>query len=285
MKKIGLIDHYLDNWHANNLPRWLLDETGGEYQICYAWGSLSESNPRPNGECTKNSVMWCAEHNIELCRDAAEVVEKSDVIMVLSPNNPEMHPELCRDAFKSGKRTYVDKTFATDAKAARMLIDMANEGNTPMFSTSALRFSTELQNVKREGLKVISSRGPNSYDIYSIHQIEMLVSLFGPDFTRVMAVGDMTAPALVIEFSGGRYATMGHFGGQCSFNMALSYDDGEHVLINECSDYFPNFVHELIDFFETGDIKAPYEETLAVIAIRELGFKALQNPGVWFDRV
>jgi len=284
MKKIGLIDHYLDNWHANNLPRWLLDETGGEYQICYAWGSLPEGTVKPNGEGAKPSDVWCKEHGIELCANAAEVVEKSDVIMVLSPNNPEMHPELCRDAFKSGKRTYVDKTFATDAKAARMLIDMAKEGNTPMFSSSALRFSTELKDVDRKGIKVISSRGPNSYDIYSIHQIEMLVSLMGPNFTRVMGIGDMESPALVIEFEGGRYATMGHFGGQCSFNMAISYENGEKKLIDECSDYFPNFVHDLIDFFETGDVKAPYEETVAVIAIRELGFKALANPGVWFDK-
>ncbi|NLD87897.1 MAG: Gfo/Idh/MocA family oxidoreductase [Clostridiales bacterium] len=284
MKKIGLIDHYLDNWHANNLPRWLKDEAGDKYKICYAWGSLPMGTMKPNGEGAKPSALWCAEQGIELCSSAAEVVEKSDVLLVLAPNNPETHPELCRDAFASGKRTYVDKTFATDAAAAKALIEAAKAGNTPMFSSSALRFSTELKDVERKGLKIINSRGPGSYDIYSIHQIEMIVALFGPEFERVMAIGDETAPALVIEFSGKRFATIGHFGWQCPFNMALAYENGEHTLIKECSDYFPNFVHELVDFFETGDIKVPFEETIAVIAIRELGAKALRNPGVWFER-
>ncbi|HOJ10194.1 MAG TPA: Gfo/Idh/MocA family oxidoreductase [Clostridiales bacterium] len=283
MKKIGLIDYYLDNWHASNLPKWLDDETHGEYKICYAWGSLNPDGSESGKECCKPSEVWCAEHNIELVSSAAEVVEKSDVLMVLAPNNPEQHEELCREALASGKRTYVDKTFAPDVATAKRIFDMARAGGTPMFSSSALRFSSELKDIKREGICVISSRGSGVYQIYSIHQIEMLVSLMGPDAKRVMAIGNEAAPALAIEFSGGRFATMGHFGWECPFNLAITYDSSENVLVRECTSFFPNFVHELVDFFETGSIKAPEKETIAVIGIREKGFEALKNPGVWIS--
>ena len=41
--KIGLIDKYLDEWHANNLPTWLRDETDDIEEI-YAY----EMMPSPN---------------------------------------------------------------------------------------------------------------------------------------------------------------------------------------------------------------------------------------------
>ena len=41
-------------------------------------------------------------------------MEKSDCLLVLSPDNCEMHEELCQIPLRSGKRTYVDKTFAPD---------------------------------------------------------------------------------------------------------------------------------------------------------------------------
>lgn len=152
-----------------------------------------------------------------------------------------------------------------------------------MFSSSALRFSKELKNVDRDNIRVISSRGPNGYNTYSIHQIEMLVALLGPDVKRVMAIGNNSAPAMVVEFAGGRFGTFGHFGGSCPFTLAISYDNGTNAVFPNCSDFFPNFVHELVDFFRTGEIKAPERETIAVIGIREKGFEALNNPGVWID--
>ena len=284
MKKVGLIDHYLDNWHANHLPVWLEEETHGEYVICYAWGS---HDPAVAGravegrEAHRTSAEWCEAYGVELCANAAEVVEKSDVLMVLAPNNPEMHEILCKEALASGKRTYVDKTFAPDVATAKRIFAMAEAGNTPMFSSSALRFSRELPDVKREGIRTIQSRGGGLYKIYSIHQIEMLVVLMGANAKRVMALGTEEAPQLVIEFEGGRYATWGHF--NCGFGMDIRYDGGDALNIPTCSDFFPLFIHELIDFFENGNIKAPSAETLAVIGIREAGFEALTKPGCWVD--
>jgi len=285
MIKIGIIDHYLDNWHANNLPGWLKDETGDRYKICYGYGSYSpQDGKKPKtSEAARSSETWCRDMGVELCASPAEVVEKSDVIMVLAPNSPEQHVELSRDAMASGKRTYIDKTFATDVKMAREIFAMAEAGHTPMFSTSALRFSNEIPGIRREGLRTLQSYGGGVYEIYAIHQIEMIVVLMGTAATRVMALGTMAAPQLVVEFEGGRYATWGHL--NCDFGMKLRYDDGEAVNVPAFTNFFPNFVRELVDFFETGVPKVQMAETLAVIGIREAGFEALKTPGVWVNVV
>lgn len=283
MKKIGIIDHYLDNWHANHLPEWLENETKGAYRICYAYGSLSPvDGEQPEGhERHRSSATWCREMGVELCASPTEVVEKADVLMVLAPNSPEQHVSLSRDALASGKRTYIDKTFAPDVKTAKEIFAMAENGRAPMFSSSALRFSAELLAVNRAGIRTIQSRGGGIYKIYAIHQLEMIVVLMGTEARRVMALGTEDAPQLVVEFSGGRYATWGHF--DCDFGMAIGYDGGKKLVVPEFTNFFPNFVHELVDFFETGAVKAEKAETLAVIGIREAGVAALANPGVWVE--
>ena len=117
MKKIGFIDCYLSNWHANNYPAWIresCEERGLEYELAYAWAEV-EVSPRDN----KTTDQWCAENNVVRCNSIEEICEKSDVLFILAPTNPEKHLEYAKIALKYGKRTYIDKTFAPNyAEAA-----------------------------------------------------------------------------------------------------------------------------------------------------------------------
>ena len=109
MKKIGFIDYYLDEWHANNYPKFIKDAVGDEFVIAYAYGEIDKPDGKTNRE-------WADSFGVELLGSIDEVVEKSDVLIVLSPDNPERHWELCQKPFRSGKRVYVDKTFAPSKK-------------------------------------------------------------------------------------------------------------------------------------------------------------------------
>ena len=130
-----------------------------------------------------------------------EVIEKSDVLVVLSPDNPEMHEELCDLPLQSGKLCYVDKTFAPDKAAAERIFANAKAHGTKCYSSSALRFSAELNEIDTESICKIYSEGPGTYEIYSIHQIEPIVRLMNARAKRVMFTGDEKHPAMVIEFA------------------------------------------------------------------------------------
>ena len=281
MKKIGLIDFNLDNWHAIKLPGWLKDVKNGEYVITHAWGSYPLDGKLEGYPDRTPAAQWCAERDIILCGSPEEVVENCDYLMVLSPDNPEYHEELCKVPLASGKRVYVDKTFAPDVATAKRIFDMAEAGGSLMFSSSALRFSEELKDVRTDDISVINTRGGGIFEIYSIHQIEMIVKLMNAKALRVMAIGTKEAPACVIEFEGGKYATMGLFK-SAPFSVA-NYKDGTDKYSPSCSRYLENFVEELVDFFETGDIKAAKEQTIDVIGIRETALKAFETPGVWVE--
>lgn len=277
MKKIGFIDHFIDEWHANNYPQFIADATGGEYKICYAYAETE-----PEGKMTTDE--WCAKFGAERCDSIEELCEKSDVIIVASPDNPERHWDLCQIPLRSGKRVYVDKTFSLHKEEAARLMKLAEDNNTPVCSSSALRFSAELEGIDRDGICFISSRGPGNFDTYAIHQIEPICMLMGSKVKRMMSVGAGKYESMVIEFENDRRVVMTHYGWTgVDFSMNINYEDGRTVVVPQMSDYFPRFIKAMCNYFDTGVVLAAHDETIAIMGIIEAGNKALANPGVWVE--
>lgn len=274
MKKVGFIDYYLNEWHADNYPEFLEKETNGEYKVCYGYGEID----CPFGMTNKD---WCEKYGVELCSTIEEVIEKSDVLVVLAPDNPETHERLCEKPLASGKRTYVDKTFAPDKATAERIFANADAHGTPCYTTSALRFAANYQALKKEGIKNIHSFGPGNTEIYSIHQIEPIVLMMGTDAKTVTFTGDCKYPSFVIEFEGDRFAEFTMKGD--AFDMQIAYEDGEFQHIQADGNFWDSFTTELVDFFENGTVKVDHKETMAVMAIREAAIKSLEKPWTKID--
>ena len=276
MKKIGFIDYYLDEYHAENYPAWIREASGGEFEVCYAYADIESPKGRTNKE-------FCRDLGIELLSSIEEVVEKSDCLMVLSPDNPENHERLCGIPLKSGKPTYVDKTFAVDRETALRIIDVAKLSGTPFFSTSALRFSKEYATLEKKGIEAISSRGPGSFEVYAIHQLEPVICLMGFEVEKIMYIGAPSTPSFVLKFSNNRYATITQLGWECDFSLAINYENDKAVVIQGASDFYQQFIVQLVDFFRTGIPKVPAEETLQIMTILEYGKKAMEVPDQWIE--
>ena len=274
--KIGLIDYFLDQYHADNYPKWIKKASDGQLEVTCAYAKTD----KPGG---KTNAAFCREQGITLLPDIASVIDRSDCLIVMSPDNPEMHEELCRLPLGSGKPTYVDKAFAPDSAAAARLIAVAQGSGTPFFSSSALRFAKEYTALERNGIESVHSRGPGSFDNYGIHQIEPIVSLLGHDVRKIMYIGTKNTPAFVMRFRDGRCAAMSQLGWECGFGMAVNYDDGHAALPQAESDFYAQFILKMVEFFKDGIPKVAAQETLGVITILEYGKKAMQTPDIWID--
>lgn len=273
MKRIGLIDYYLDQYHAENYPHWIREASDGDMEVAYAWAKIDKPDGKSNAQC-------CQETGVTLLSSPEEVIERSDCLIVMSPDHPEMHEELCRLPLASGKLTYVDKTFAPDRATALRLIRMAKEGNTPFFTSSALRFAREYEAIERDRIEAIHSRGPGA-DTYLIHQLEPIISLMGPQVKKIMYVGVGDTPALVLRFRDGRVATIAQLGWECDFSLAVNYRGDHALVIQGASDFYQRFIKEMVGFFRDGIPRVKPEETLQVITILEYSKKAAQQPDVW----
>ena len=277
MVKVGFIDYYLDEWHANNYPAWIAQRLDGKYKVCYAYGVID--SPHPGGLTNR---QWAEKYGIELLDSMEAVIEKSDVLVVLGPDNPETHEMLTDLPLKSGQPTYVDKTFAVDKAAAERIFANAHAHNTSCYSTSALRFSSELGQIDKQSVDKLYTEGPGSYEIYSIHQIEPIVALMETPAEKVMFLGDDRHPAMVIAFADGRTAQMHQCPG-LSFRLTAVDRENNARALTVNSDFFGNFIDNLVQFFETGEIPVPHGQTVQVIAIREAGLKAMKAPFTWVD--
>ena len=271
---IGFIDYFLDEWHANNYPRWIAEASGGAMTVTRAYALID--SPR-GGRTTE---QWCRDMGIARAGSVEEIVDLCDGLIVLSPDNCEMHEQLCQIPLRSGKPTYVDKTFAPDCAAAKRIFDLAEAHGTPCYSTSALRFADEYQNLGE--VDHISSWGPNDFEIYAIHQIEPVAMLMKGRARRVMALKGRAWYTLTVEFDGGRAATITGFEAGSPFMMNVTGPDGANV-VTVTSDFFHQFIVRLVEFFRDPRLIVPHDETLQIMAIRGAGLKALEAPGTWVE--
>lgn len=278
MKKIGFIDYYISEWHANNYPAWLksiCESKDFEYDVCYGWAEkdISDFDGR-------DTDTWCKDFGVERCATIAELCEKSDNIIILSPSNPEKHLAYVEEAFKSGKRTYVDKTFAPDFATAKKIFDISEKYGTAFFSTSALRYADELQNFI--GVDNISIKGGGSnLDEYVIHQVELAVKVLGVGAKKVMLTKNGEEDLINITYDDNRTAQL-HYKEDYGFELATKTVDGKKEE-TVSSDFFMTLMDKILTFFETGETDFKGEQTLEVMKIREAIIKAEANPNTWIE--
>lgn len=269
MKKIGFIDYYLSEWHANNYPAWIRELNRG-YEIAYAWGEeeISPVDGRSSGE-------WCKEFGVTLCKTAEEVCEKSDVIVILAPSDPQVHLRLAERVLPFGKPTYIDKTFAPDVATAEKIFALAQRYQTPMFSTSALRYAAETDG---DYSRVLTQGGGRSAEEYIIHQAEMIVKMLGTGAESVTAFPLAGAVAFRIGYGNGRQGGM-LYASSLPFTLTVQKDGEKERTVPVKSAFFPALMAEILTFFDTGIPPVSKDETLEVMALRQTALRALGAPG------
>ena len=272
MKKIGFIDLYIDEWHANNYPKWFREAPrAGEFELGYAW----EEKPLEGGRPLET---WCRDFGMTPARNIEEVIEKSDCLCVLAPSNPEVHERLADLPLRSGKPLYIDKPFADNKAAAERMFALAEQHGTPLMSSSALRFGDELLTGKVREMKptlFCTTGGGRSFDEYGIHQLEMIVSVMGAQVREVKLSGDPGKLAITLEYENGNLATMAY---APSMRYTVTATDGKTTeSYPALKNTFPNLIAAMMDFFATRECIIPREQTVGIAGLLERCVSLLHN--------
>ena len=273
MKKIGFVDYFISEWHANNYPAWIdriAAEMGVDYKVAYAWAEL-ETSPVDG----VNTAEWCEKFGAEPCATIDELCEKSDVIVILSPSNPETHLRYAEAVLKHGKRTYIDKTFAPDSAVAKEIFAIGEKYGTPFFSTSALRYATELDAVDAPDSLLVTGGGSNLPE-YFIHLGEMVVKKMGA-IKSVKAIANGSQWIIQAKTASGKDATM-IWGASMPYGAYMT-KSGKETWKSLKSPFFDGLIADMLNFFETGKASFDCAETLEVIALRDAALAAVKNPG------
>jgi predicted dehydrogenase len=148
----------------------------------------------------------------ELCQSVDDACVDVDAVMVLS-GDPEEQPRQAAGALERGLPTFIDKPLASNVEACKAVFAQARRTGAPVFSGSGLRWSSELQNAKRdftegfsEPIEAIYVKVPNRVEQYGIHAVEMANIFLGADVRRVSAIQDDNRCAAILSYATGQTA-------------------------------------------------------------------------------
>lgn len=275
--KIGYIDYYLDDWHANHFTSMFRERSDGRFYVAYAYGMAA--NPITG----VTSKQWCDDHGAILCDTIQDVVEKSDVLFIAAPNNEELHPELARAALCSGKPTYIDKVMADSLAAASEMLELSRLHHTPCYSDSPLRHAVEYQALKNEHLISASFWGPKHNFEYGVHQLDPLLMLMKGSVKKVIVHTNNDWQHIVLQMEDGRNASYLCSGCEDTPYYTLVRMENETKVFTIESPFFDDFIDTILKFYESGQIPMDIQECLEVTAVIEAVEKAIRTPGCWVE--
>ncbi len=276
MKKIGFVDYYISEWHANNYPDFIADackKTGDEFEVAYAW---AEEYVSPVDG--RNTDQWCEDIGVQRCETIDELCEKSDYIVVLSPDNPEKHLEYAKAVLKHGKNTYIDKTFAPDYATAKAIFDEAEKYGTKFFSTSALRYADEYEGVDCGGGLIVTGGG-SKLDDYIIHILEIIATLIKSEPRSVKSTVQGRQVISNLTFADGMRASF-VYTPDSPFSISVCDKEGKTEYKVLTSDFFATLITEILKFFKTGVLPFDSVETLRIMKMRDAVLKSVENDGM-----
>lgn len=274
-KRIGIIG--LDAYHAAeftkvlNNPEHSAEFNGYRVTAAYPQGSkLLEKRIQKIPEYTK----VVQDLGVKVVHDMDELLEQVDAVMLCS-NDARVHLEQAMPVIERQKKLFIDKPFATNLEESIRIFDAAEKHETPIFTSSALRFIKSIRNLDRATCgKVLGAHTfspcsiePYLADLlwYGIHGIEMLFSVMGTGCKTVQrthteffdSVTGVWDDDRIGTFRGFRKAGSG-FGGTVFAAKSI-------FSLGGFEGYKP-LVKAVVDFFESGNPPVGRRETLEIIA-------------------
>ena len=217
---------------------------------------------------------------MQKCLTITEVAKKSDVLVILSPDNSEHHLKYAKEALKLGKPCYINKTFAPDVKTAKKIFNVAAQFNSTVFSSSSLRFAEEIENFNGDAISVITI-GPGDFETYSIHQIEMIVKIMGTGAEKVKMNLNTLSRSFLIRYHDGRTAVLNQVNNPLTPFAVGIEKDGKITYKNIESNYAKRLIDKILYLFDKNEPVVERNQTIEVISIIEAGLKSLSNVDKW----
>lgn len=282
--KIGFIDRHLNNYHANKFLSIFRDGKAGDGKV----EVVAAFETTPQGE-----EDWCTKNNVYKAISADEVVEKSDAIIVLAPDFTGEHLKLAEPALKSGKPTVLDKALSNNIEDAKKIVEMAKAHNTPIFSSSSLRFSVELETLLSlvgEGpYEGIVSRGFGRWREYAVHTIQPALRLLGGRVKRVIDTGSEGNHLITIENDQGKRAFIEIRECENQYQATpwqvgiLHHKNYEIATIKKFDEFYENLLKNAVKFIQTGESPVPVGEMLDEVVVEIAADRSFKEGGKWIE--
>jgi hypothetical protein len=226
-------------------------------------------------------------HGIKLYDSIEELVQNVDAIMIESVDG-RTHLEQARKVFPSRKPVFIDKPVAGSLRDAIEIYRLAKEMGVPVFSSSPLRYSPAVTQVRKAEIGKSTgafSYGPGTLEphhpdlfFYMIHASEVLFTVMGRGCERVSRTTAADADVVTGVWSDGRIGTMrGNRGGRAEYGLVAFGTTA--IAESKPSPSHPNLLAAVVEFFRTGVPPVSATDTLEIFAFMEAADESKRRGG------
>lgn len=286
--RIGIIG--LDTSHSPAFIKLLNgDDAPEEYKgykitAAYPYGSRTiESSLKRIPGYTEEAKNY----GVEIVGSITELLEKTDCIL-LETNDGNLHLEQAIEVMKTGKPMFIDKPVAAKLADALAIYMLADKYNTPVFSSSALRFVPRNQEL-RNGVhgKVIgadcyspATSEPSHPDFswYGIHGVETLYTIMGVGCKEVTRTSTEGTDVVTGLWNDGRIGTFrGLRDGKTDFGGTAFCE--KTIVPAGGYEGYTALLGEIIRFFKTKKVPVTKEETIEIFVFMEASNESKRRNG------
>lgn len=224
-----------------------------------------------------------------------QLIETCDCIL-LETNDGRLHLEQALKVFESGKPVFIDKPVAAQLEDVRKIYRAADDAGIPIFSSSGTRYLSKAQNVRNGSIGQVvgadtyspANYEPNHSDLYwyGIHGVELLYTALGSGCQRVRRFTTDKYDTVIGEWENGGIGTFrGILSGKTGYGGQAFGTEG----ISELGPWegYEALVETILEYFKTGKMPVPPEETLEIYTFMEAAKVSSENDGAWvaFDSI
>jgi len=255
-----------------------------EVEVVAAYPNGVEDNPASwnrVGEYTEQM----RKRGIRICDSIPELLQHVDVVL-LETVDGRPHLEQAKPVIAAGKRMFIDKPMAASLADVLEIFRLAREAGVPVWSSSSLRFSSGFQAARRGETfgKVLRCTAwspmhlePHHPDLfwYGIHGVETLFTIMGTGCKTVERVSQEKVRGIWADGREGIFEARSGYGaeveGTAGKGSAGKYEGYKPLVIEICQ------------FFKTGIVPIPEEETIEIFAFMEAADESKRLGGAPVD--
>jgi predicted dehydrogenase len=226
--------------------------------------------------------------HVEIVDSIDELLKRVDVVFLESVDG-RPHLEQVKPVLRAKKPVFIDKPVAGSLADAVEIYRLAKETGTPCFSSSSLRFSKGIREVRGNpkfgDVLGCDAYGPCSLEPhhpdlfwYGIHGVETLFTIMGPGCVSVTRVQTKNGEFVTGTWKDGRVGTFrGIRAGKTDYG-AMVFGTKSVGPSGGFTGYEP-LVVEICKFFVSGEPPVSAEETLEIYAFMEAADESKRRGG------
>jgi predicted dehydrogenase len=225
---------------------------------------------------------------VEIVDSIPALLDKVDVVLLESVDG-RPHVAQVRPVLAAGKPVFIDKPLAGSLADAIAIDELAKRSNTPWFSSSSLRYCTNIPTLRHSeqvgDVLGCDAWGPCSLEPhhpdlfwYGIHGVEILYTIMGPGCESLTRAQTDTAEVVTGTWKDGRIGTFrGIKKGKEDYGAMVF---GSKAIVQSGGyDSYKGLVEQIGRFFKTRQVPVAHEETIEIMAFMEAADESKRQGG------